>query len=137
MENNYNLKKGCLYLIKKVGKTTENFVGFFSKETDEQIEIFINTDIFGEYIFIKKDNPLFILDLNKINNYDDFANDGNFDCLPPTCEFTEPITLELSNDNDFYLSEIHECLGKFQGKYLVQNHSNIECFNYARIIKKN
>jgi len=133
MENNYNLKKGCLYLIKKVGKTTENFVGFFNKETDDKLEIFINTDIFGEYIVIQKDNPLFIVDLNKINNYDDFVNDGKFEYLPQTCEFTKAIELELSNDSEFYITEIHECLGKFQGKYLVQDHSWIECFEYARI----
>ena len=60
--------------------------------------------------------------------YTQLAKKGKFDELPDTCEFSEPVELEVW-DNEKY-KDIHEILGKFKGKYI-----NVEfCgLNFAKL----
>ena len=64
--------------------------------------------------------------------YTQLAKEGKFDHLPNTCEFSEPVELEVW-DNELMDPVDTYVLGKFKGLYVTQ--SNL-CWNYAKKIKK-
>ena len=64
--------------------------------------------------------------------YTQLAKEGKFDELPYTCEFSDPVNLEVW-DNELMEPVITNVLGKFKGLYVTQ--SNV-CWKYAKTIKK-
>ena len=64
--------------------------------------------------------------------YTQLAKDGKFDELPDTCEFSEPVNLQVW-DNELMEPVDTYVLGKFKGLYITQ--SNL-CWRYAKTITK-
>ena len=64
--------------------------------------------------------------------YTQLAKDGKFDELPDTCEFSEPVELEVW-DNELMEPVNTNVLGKFKGLYVTE--ANL-CWKYAKPITK-
>ena len=64
--------------------------------------------------------------------YTELAKEGKFDQLPDTCEFSEPVNLQVW-DNELMDPVDTYVLGKFKGLYVTE--ANL-CWNYAKTIKK-
>jgi hypothetical protein len=64
--------------------------------------------------------------------YTQLAKEGRFNELPDTCEFSEPVELEVW-DNELMEPVITNVLGKFKGLYVTE--ANL-CWKYAKTIKK-
>lgn len=74
--------------------------------------------------------------LNEI--YTQLAREGKFDKLPDTCEFSEPVELEVW-DEDITNHELRTVFGKFKGKYIAQNiyrPNQYLSWNYAQLPTK-
>jgi hypothetical protein len=54
---------------------------------------------------------------NLNEKYTQLAKEGKFDELPDTCEFSEPVELEVWDDDGDYLDKI-EISGKYKGYYI-------------------
>ena len=65
--------------------------------------------------------------------YTQLAKEGKFDELPDTCEFSEPVNLQVC-DNEFMEPVITNVLGKFKNRYVTEAG---QCWNYAKTITKN
>lgn len=61
--------------------------------------------------------------------YTQLAKEGKFDELPNTCEFSEPVELEVF-DNELMEHVITNVLGKFKGLYVTE--ANL-CWQYAKL----
>ena len=61
--------------------------------------------------------------------YTQLAKEGKFDELPDTCEFSEPVELEVW-DNELMEPVITNVLGKFKGLYITE--ANL-CWQYAKL----
>lgn len=61
--------------------------------------------------------------------YTQLAKEGKFDQLPDTCEFSEPVELEVW-DNELMEPVITNVLGKFKSRYVTE--ANL-CWNYAKL----
>lgn len=61
--------------------------------------------------------------------YTQLAKEGKFDKLPDTCEFSEPVELEVW-DNELMEPVITNVLGKFKSRYVAE--ANL-CWNYAKL----
>ena len=99
----------------------------------EQIKKYFppNFDFSGEEVKTKPVMQMLDAETQKYI-YTQLAKDGKFDQLPDTCEFSEPVELEVW-DNELMEPVITNVLGKFKGLYVTQ--SNL-CWNYAKKIKK-
>lgn len=64
--------------------------------------------------------------------YTQLAKEGKFDHLPNTCIFSEPVKLEVC-DNELMEPVITYVLGKFKGLFVTE--ANL-CWKYAKKIKK-
>ena len=64
--------------------------------------------------------------------YTQLAKEGKFDELPATCEFSEPVNLQVW-DNELMDSVDTYVLGKFKGKYVSLSDL---CWKYAKSITK-
>ena len=64
--------------------------------------------------------------------YTQLAKEGKFDELPATCEFSEPVNLQVW-DNELMQPVNTNVLGRFKGKYITE--ANL-CWKYAKIITK-
>ena len=64
--------------------------------------------------------------------YTQLAKDGKFDELPDTCEFSEPVNLQVW-DNELMEPVNTNVLGKFKGLYVTE--ANL-CWKYAKPITK-
>lgn len=65
---------------------------------------------------------------NMEEKYTQLAKEGKLDELPDTCEFSEPVELEVWDNEK--IKDIYKILGKFKGKYIT-----VEFFgwNYAQL----
>ena len=61
--------------------------------------------------------------------YTQLAKEGKFDQLPDTCEFSEPVELEVW-DNELMEPVITYVLGKFKSRYVTE--ANL-CWQYAQL----
>ena len=61
--------------------------------------------------------------------YTQLAKEGKFDELPATCEFSEPVNLQVW-DNEFMWPVDTYVLGKFKGLYVTEAKL---CWKYAKI----
>lgn len=66
--------------------------------------------------------------------YMQLAKEGKFDELPDTCEFSEPVELEVWNFWDRTDYSIKNVIGKFKEKYTDENLNH---YRYARLPKSN
>ena len=64
--------------------------------------------------------------------YTQLAKEGKFDELPNTCEFSEPVNLQVW-DNELMEPVDTYVLGKFKGLYITE--ANL-CWQYAKTITK-
>ena len=64
--------------------------------------------------------------------YTELAKEGKFDQLPDTCEFSEPVNLQVW-DNELMDPVDTYVLGKFKGLYVTE--ANL-CWKYAKSITK-
>lgn len=64
--------------------------------------------------------------------YTQLAKEGKFDELPDTCEFSEPVELEVW-DNELMTPVITYVLGKFKCRYVTE--ANL-CWQYAKLPTK-
>lgn len=74
------------------------------------------------------------MDVQEVKNeiYRQLAKSGRFEELPSTCEFSEPVELEVW-DNDYKQKEdaiSYKILGKFKGKY-INNYE--EFWDFAQL----
>ena len=69
--------------------------------------------------FSEDEQPLQLPNNPIIQNriYTQLAKEGKFDQLPATCEFSEPVELEVWDDDGDYLDKI-EISGKYKGYYI-------------------
>ena len=65
--------------------------------------------------------------------YTQLAKEGKFYQLPDTCEFSEPVNLQVW-DNELMDPVITNVLGKFKNRYVTEAG---QCWNYAKTITKN
>ena len=93
----------------------------------EQSEVnlkFEETVINKKSIIELPDNPII---QNRI--YTQLVKEGKFDELPPTCEFSEPVELEVW-DNELSIPVRTNVLGKFKSRYVTE--ANL-CWKYAKL----
>jgi hypothetical protein len=80
--------------------------------------------------------PKMILKENKNNHYTQLAKDGKFDELPATCEFSEPVELEVWDDDGDYLDKI-EISGKYKGYYMDSTSTGLySAYQHAQLPTK-
>ena len=70
----------------------------------------------AEYL-AKSDDKNDLLSTAQNRIYTQLAKEGKFDELPDTCEFSEPVELEVWDDDGDYLDKI-EISGKYKGYYI-------------------
>lgn len=61
--------------------------------------------------------------------YTQLAKEGKFDQLPDTCEFSEPVELEVW-DNELSKPVITNVLGKFKSRYVTEGNL---CWKHAQL----
>ena len=97
----------------------------YSNFSDENEPIYLNNE--GEMILPTGD---YVTRVNPSEAYTQLAKDGKFDQLPDTCEFSEPVELEVW-DND-KSKDFRRITGKFKGNYM-----DIHCigWQFAKLLK--
>ena len=93
----------------------------------EQSEVnlkFEETVINKKSIIELPDNPII---QNRI--YTQLVKEGKFDELPPTCEFSEPVELEVW-DNELPKPIMTNVLGKFKSRYVTEGNL---CWRHAQL----
>jgi hypothetical protein len=95
------------------------YYGIYSPITEE-----IKTHFPADFDFSGEEQPLQIPNNPIIQNriYTQLAKNGRFDELPDTCEFSEPVELEVWDDDGDYLDKL-EISGKYKG-FFVDDSSN-------------
>ena len=73
------------------------------------------------------------MDVQEVKNeiYRQLAKSGRFDELPDTCEFSEPVNLQVW-DNELMEPVDTYVLGKFKGLYITE--ANL-CWQFAKLLK--
>jgi len=79
----------------------------------------IKTHFPADFDFSGDEQPLQIPNNPIIQNriYTQLAKEGRFNELPATCEFSEPVELEVWDDDGDYLDKL-EISGKYKGYYI-------------------
>jgi hypothetical protein len=95
------------------------YYGIYSPITEE-----IKTHFPADFDFSGEEQPLQIPNNPIIQNriYTQLAKEGRFNELPATCEFSEPVELEVWDDDGDYLDKL-EISGKYKG-FFVDDSSN-------------
>ena len=138
-EKNTNESKGVIYLNNafKWGLTNGYFwagvaYGKHPPITEEIKQHFpADFDFSGEDIKTKPVMQMLDAETQKMI-YTQLAKEGRFNELPDTCEFSDPMELEVW-DNELMEPVITNVLGKFKGLYITE--ANL-CWQYAKIPTK-
>lgn len=98
----------------------------YSNFSDENEPIYLNNE--GEMILPTGD---YVTRVNPSEAYTQLAKDGKFDELPDTCEFSEPVNLQVWN-NELMQPVDTYVLGKFKGLYITEPNL---CWQFAKLLK--
>jgi hypothetical protein len=102
----------------------------FSGEEVKEVEIPFNFNIFNSMLKNEVKNT-FYLDAKK--HYTQLAKEGRFDQLPETCEFSEPVEMDVW-DLEGKLKITKNVIGKFKGKFISGRTSySLLIWNYAQL----
>jgi hypothetical protein len=105
----------------------------FSEDDVKEIEIPFNFNIFNS-MFKNEVKNTFYLDAKK--HYTQLAKEGRFDQLPETCEFSEPVEMDVW-DLEGKLKITKNVIGKFKGKFISGRTSySLLIWNYAQLPTK-
>ena len=102
-------------------------------EITEEIKEHFPPDFYfsGEEIKTKPVMQMLDLDTQKAI-YTQLAKEGRFNELPATCEFSEPVELEVC-DNELSIPVRTNVLGKFKSRYVTEGNL---CWRYAKLPTK-